>query len=167
LQIPSDLLLGRKTYEIFAAHWPFAEGPMATKLNEARKYVASNTLTSADWQNSVVLGGDVAAKVRELKGEDGPELQVQGSSNLIQTLVANDLIDEYRLWICPVIVGKGKRLFGDDLVAASFELVATKTSATGVLMNTYRKSGRVEIGSFAFEEPTEAERERRERMATA
>jgi dihydrofolate reductase len=162
-----DLLLGRKTYEIFAAHWPYAEDSMAVKLNEAKKYVASNTLTSADWQNSVVLDGDVAAKVRELKAGEGPEIQVHGSSNLIQTLNAQGLVDEYRVWIFPVLVGKGKRLFGDDLAATSLTLVEARTSSTGVTMNTYRPSGPVEIGSFAFEEPTEAERERRERMKSS
>ena len=164
IETPYDVLIGRKTYEIFAAHWPYAEGPMADKLNAARKYVASNTLTSADWQNSVVLSGDVPAQVRELKAQDGPELQVLGSSNLIQTLNAHGLVDEYGLWISPVIVGKGKRLFGDDLEAASLELVETKTSSTGVMLNTYRRRGPVETGSFAFEEPTDAELERRARL---
>jgi dihydrofolate reductase len=165
IQTPFDVLLGRKTYEIFAAHWPYDEGPMADRLNAATKYVASTTLTSADWQNSVVLSGDVPARVRELKAQDGPELRVLGSANLIQTLNAHGLVDEYSLWIFPVILGKGKRVFGDDLTAASLELVETKTSSTGVLLNTYRVSGPVEIGSFAFEEPTEAEVDRRARMA--
>jgi dihydrofolate reductase len=164
---PFDVVLGRKTYEIFAAHWPYAEGEIADTLNAARKYVASNTLTSADWHNSVVLSGDVPAQVRELKEQDGPELRVIGSANLIQTLNANDLVDEYGLWISPVIVGKGKRIFGDDLAPATLELVESKTSTTGVLLNRYRKAGPVETGSFAFEEPTEAERERRARMAEA
>jgi dihydrofolate reductase len=164
-QTPFDIVLGRKTYEIFAAHWPYAEGPMADTLNAARKYVASNTLQSADWRNSVVLSGDVPAQLRELKEQDGPELRVLGSANLIQTLNAHGLVDEYGLWIQPVIVGKGKRIFGDDLEAASLDLVETKTSTTGVLLNRYRKAGPVETGSFAFEEPTEAEVERRERMA--
>lgn len=161
IEQPADLVLGRKTYEIFAAHWPYDEGPMADKLNAARKYVASRTLESAEWQNSVVLRGDVVAEVRALKEEDGPELQIQGSAGLIQTLAAAGLVDEYRLWIFPVVVGKGKRVFGDDVAAAEFTLLDSKTSSTGVLMTRYRKSGPVEIGSFASEEPTEAELARR------
>lgn len=164
-QIPCDYVLGRKTYEIFAAHWPHVDDSMGRKLTEATKYVASNTLESADWENTIVLGGDVAAELRELKAGAGPELQVLGSWDLIQTLAANDLVDEYRLWIYPVVVGKGKRLFGDDVTAAGFTLADSRTSSTGVLMTTYRKSGPVEIGSFALEEPTEAEVQRRETLA--
>ncbi len=157
MQAPSEYLLGRKTYEIFAAHWPYADDPMADKLNASTKYVASNTLESAEWQNSVVIGGDLVSKIRELKAEDGPEIQVNGSSDLIQTLAAADLVDEYHVWVFPVVVGKGKRLFGDEIAARSLELVHQKTSSTGVLMLRYRRRGPVEIGSFAFEEPTEAE----------
>lgn len=164
MQAPCEYLLGRKTYEIFAAHWPYADDPMARKLNAATKYVASNTLESAAWENSIVIGGDLVSKIRGLKAEDGPEIQVNGSSDLIQTLAAADLVDEYRVWIFPVVVGKGKRLFGDDIAAGSLELVDQKTSSTGVLMLRYRRGGPVEIGSFAFEEPTEAEIRRRESL---
>jgi dihydrofolate reductase len=108
---PFDLVLGRKTYEIFAAHWPYDEGPMADRLNGATKHVASRTLTTLDWSNSVLLGDDVPAGVARIKGEDGPELQVHGSANLIQTLLAHELIDEFRCWIFPVVLGTGKRLF--------------------------------------------------------
>ncbi|HJS48937.1 MAG TPA: dihydrofolate reductase family protein, partial [Gaiellaceae bacterium] len=126
MQAPCEYLLGRKTYEIFAAHWPYADDPMARKLNAATKYVASNTLESAAWENSIVIGGDLVSKIRGLKAEDGPEIQVNGSSDLIQTLAAADLVDEYRVWIFPVVVGKGKRLFGDDIAAGSLELVDQK-----------------------------------------
>ena len=153
---PSDYVLGRKTYEIFAAHWPHVDDPMGVKLTESTKYVASNTLEDADWANTVVIGGDVVARVRELKDGDGPPLRVLGSSDLLQTLAANDLVDEYQIWIFPVVVGKGKRLFGDDVTAAGFALADSKVSTTGVLMTTYRKSGPVEIGSFELEEPTDA-----------
>jgi dihydrofolate reductase len=163
-QFPCDYVLGRKTYEIFAAHWPHVDDSMGKKLTDATKYVASNTLEGAEWANTVVLSGDVVAKVRELRAGDGPELQVLGSSELIQTLNANDLVDEYRLWIYPVVLGKGKRVFGDDVAAAGLELVDSKLSSTGVLMTTYRKKGPVEIGSFALEEPTEAEVQRRESL---
>jgi dihydrofolate reductase len=160
-----DLVLGRKTYEIFAAHWPYAEGPMAEMLNSAAKYVASTTLDTLEWNNSTVIEGDVTAGVARLKEQDGPELQVMGSSDLIQTLLDGDLVDELRLMTFPVVLGQGKRLFGDGTIPATFEVVSTKSSTTGVLMSTYRKAGPVETGSFAFEEPTEAEVERREAMA--
>jgi dihydrofolate reductase len=162
---PFDLVLGRKTYEIFAAHWPYAEGPMAEMLNGAAKHVASTTLDTLEWNNSTVIEGDVTAGVARLKEQDGPELQVMGSSDLIQTLLDGDLVDELRLMTFPVVLGQGKRLFGDGTIPATFEVVSTKSSTTGVLMSTYRKAGPVETGSFAFEEPTEAEVERREAMA--
>jgi dihydrofolate reductase len=159
--LPSDYVLGRKTYEIFAAHWPHVDDPMGQKLTTSTKYVASNTLEGAEWANTVILSGDAPEQVRELKAADGPPLRVLGSSDLIQSLAAADLVDEYGLWIFPVVVGKGKRIFGDDVAAAGFELVDSKISTTGVLMTRYRKKGPVEIGSFALEEPTEAEVERR------
>ena len=159
--LPSDYVLGRKTFEIFAAHWPDVDDPMGQKLTTSTKYVASNTLEGAEWANTVILSGDAPEQVRELKAADGPPLRVLGSSDLIQSLAAADLVDEYGLWIFPVVVGKGKRIFGDDVAAAGFELVDSKISTTGVLMTRYRKKGPVEIGSFALEEPTEAEVERR------
>ena len=160
----SDYVLGRKTYEIFAAHWPYVDDPMGQKLTSSTKYVASNTLAGADWANTVILAGDAAAKVRELKEADGPPLRVLGSSDLIQSLAAADLVDEYGLWIFPVVVGKGKRIFGDDVAPAGFELADSKISTTGVLMTRYRKKGPVEIGSFALAEPTDAEVARRETL---
>ncbi len=161
---PFDLLLGRKTYEIFAGYWPFATEPGADDLNTARKYVATRTLTSADWENSTILDGDVGQQVAELKQQDGPEIQVHGSSDLIQTLLANDLVDEFRLMIFPVVVGKGKRLFGDGTVPRSFSVRDSSTSGTGVVMATYERAGEVETGSFADEDPTNLERERREQL---
>ena len=159
-----DYVLGRKTYEIFAAYWPHVDNSMGRKLTRATKHVASNTLGDADWANTIVMSGDLVAQIRELKAGDGPELQVLGSWDLIQTLAANDLVDEYRLWIYPVVVGKGKRLFGDAVAASGLELVDSKASSTGVLITTYRRKGPVEIGSFALEEPTEAEVQRRESL---
>lgn len=161
---PSDYVLGRKTYEIFAAHWPHVDDPMGEKLTTSTKYVASNTIGSAEWANTVILSGDAPGKVRELKEGDGPVLRVLGSSDLIQSLAAADLIDEYGLWIFPVVVGKGKRIFGDDVAPAGFELVDSKISTTGVIMTRYRKKGPVETGSFALEEPTEDEVARREAL---
>jgi dihydrofolate reductase len=164
---PFDLVLGRRTYEIFAAHWPFAEGPGADILNNATKHVASNTLTELEWQNSRLIEGDVPTGVARLKEADGPELQVHGSTGLIQTLLANDLVDEVRVLIYPVVVGPGKRLFGDGTVPRSFELTGSKTSPTGVIIATFRRAGEVKTGSFAFDEPTEAEAERRRPEADA
>jgi len=162
---PFDLLLGRKTYEIFAAHWPHAtDEPGADVLNSATTYVASRTLDAAEWQNSILLEGDVAEAVARLKEEDGPEIQVHGSGNLIQTLLEHDLVDEYRLWIFPVVLGAGKRLFADGAIPSGLKLVDSKSSTTGVLIATYERGGAVEYGSFALEEPTEAELQRRQRL---
>jgi dihydrofolate reductase len=162
---PFDLLLGRKTYEIFAAHWPHArDEPGAEQLNAATKYVASRTLRSLDWENSQLLDGDVADAIARLKEQDGPDLQVHGSSDLLQTLLRHDLIDEFRVWIFPVVLGSGKRLFGDGTLPAGLELVESKTSTTGVVSLTYSRAGEPRYGSFALEEPTEAELERRRRL---
>jgi dihydrofolate reductase len=151
LSQPFALLLGRKTYEIFAAHWPHAgDDPGAAALNDATKYVASRTLDSVDWANSRLLEGDAAAAVTRLKQEDGPEIQVHGSSDLIQTMLANDLVDEFRVWIFPVVLGNGKRLFGEGAAPAGLELVDSKASTTGVLLATYRPAGEPKYGSFAL-----------------
>ena len=158
---PFDLVLGRKTYEIFAAHWPYADDPTAEALNAATKHVASTTLDKLEWSNSKLIEGDVPSAVARLKEEDGPELQVHGSGNLIQTLLANDLVDEFQLKIYPVVVGPGKRLFGDGTHAAGLELVDHTLTPSGVMLATYRPAGELSTGSFAFEEPTEAEVERR------
>jgi dihydrofolate reductase len=162
---PYELLLGRGTYEIFAAHWPYDEGPIADHLNGTRKHVASTTLKRAEWNNSVVIEGDVAAYVKELKRRDGPEIQVHGSPGLIQTLLAHDLVDEFRLWLFPLVLGSGKRAFGDGTIPAGLVLVDSRVSQTGVTINVYRRGGAIEPGLMGFEEPTEAERERRRRLA--
>jgi dihydrofolate reductase len=162
---PYELLLGRGTYEIFAAHWPYDEGPIADRLNRMRKHVASTTLERVDWSNSTLIRGDVSGYVAALKQQDGPEIQVHGSPGLIQTLLAHDLIDELRTWIFPVLLGTGKRLFGSGTVPRALELVESRTSKTGVTINRYRRAGDVETGSFEFDEPTEAELGRRRRLA--
>ena len=162
---PADLLLGRRTYEIFAAHWPHTDEPGADALNNARKYVATTTLETAEWQNTTLLKGDIVPQIRRLKEEDGREIQVHGSSDLIQTLLAHDLVDELQLWIFPLVLGKGKRLFGDGAIPAGLKLADAKTSTTGVVIATYRRSGDVEPGSFALEQTTAAEVERRRKLA--
>ena len=162
---PFDLVLGRRTYEIFAAHWPHTDEPGAAELNRATKYVASRTLDNLEWENSTLLEGDVGEAVARLKEEDGPELQVHGSSDLIQTLLRRGLIDEFRVWIFPVVLGSGKRLFGEGAPPAALKLGDSEISSTGVVMATYQPGGEVQTGSFALEEPTEAEIERRRRLA--
>jgi dihydrofolate reductase len=164
---PYELLLGRGTYEIFAAHWPYDEGPIADHLNSTRKHVASRTLGRVDWSNSTLIEGDVADYVRTLKSEkNGPEIQVHGSPGLIQTLLQHDLIDEYRVWVFPLVIGAGKRLFGDGTIPSGLKLVESKVTGTGVAVSVYERAGAIERGSFEFEEPTEAEIERRQRLAT-
>lgn len=164
---PYELLLGRGTYDIFAAHWPYDEGPIANHLNSTRKYIASRTLEKVEWNNSTLIRGDVADYVRKLKSQDGPEIQVHGSPGLIQTLLEHDLIDEYRLWIFPVVVGTGKRFFGDGVVPGALKLVSGRVSSTGVTINTYERAGDIEVGDTEFEQPSEAELERRKRLVDA
>jgi dihydrofolate reductase len=146
---PYDLLLGRKTYEIFAAYWPKAKDvPGADGLNRARKYVVSRTPKKLSWSNSALVTGNVPEEIRRLKRQEGPELQVHGSSNLIQTLLKHDLVDEFYLKIFPLTIGHGKRLFGDGTMPASFKLLESKTSTTGVIVATYRRDGEIKTGSF-------------------
>ena len=144
---PFDLLLGRKTFEIFASYWPQhpEEGP---EINNATKYVASNTLTKHEWNKSVFIKGDVVEEIKKLKQQDGPELQVHGSGNLIQTLMKHDLVDEFWLKIFPVTLGKGKRLFGEGTIPASYTLVESKSSPSGVIIATFKRAGEVKTGSF-------------------
>lgn len=146
-----DLLLGRKTYEIFAAYWPHADtekDPIAAGINKARKYVVTRSLGKPDWSNSFVIKGNVPEEIKKLKESDGPEIQVHGSGNLIQTLWNNNLVDELWLKIFPIAVGSGKRLFADEKFAAGFELVQSKTSPSGVIVANYKRSGEVRTGSF-------------------
>jgi len=145
--VPFDLLLGRKTFEIFASYWPNheEEGP---GINHAVKYVASNTMTSHPWQKSVFLNGDVVEQIKQIKGQAGPDLQVHGSINLLQTLLKYDLVDELWLKIFPVTLGKGKRLFGVGTLPAAFSLVDSKISPAGVIIANYQRAGEVKTGSF-------------------
>jgi dihydrofolate reductase len=136
---PYDLLLGRNTYNSFASHWPNVENdPVADKLNNATKYVVTSRPGELDWKNSVGITGDIAAEITSLKQESGNLLQVHGSWQLIQALLANDLIDEYRLWIFPVLVGPGKKLFQNGTIPTDLKLVKSNTTANGVVMGIYR-----------------------------
>ena len=141
---PYDLLLGRKTYEIFASHFQNAgvDNPVANKLNNATKYVVTSTLSSLDWNNSQRIAGDIATEVAKLKKQDGPLLQIHGSWQLIQTLLKNNLIDELRLWTFPVVVGSGKRLFDDGTVPTEFELTKMDSCQSGAVMSFYRLANR-------------------------
>jgi dihydrofolate reductase len=160
---PFDLLLGRKTYEIFAAHWPYSdEEPIASQFNAATKFVATSSPKPLAWQNSVAIRGDVPAEIARLKQEDGPTLIVQGSSVLIQTLLRHGLIDEFRLLTFPLVLGTGKKLFGEGTMPAALSLTSSRTSSTGVVMATYVPDGEVRTGSFQSTEATEAEIARRE-----
>jgi dihydrofolate reductase len=144
---PFDLLLGRKTYDIFASYWPYhTEADLG--INKATKYVASRHPLRFTWERSVQLPGDVVNAIIDLKASDGPELQVHGSGNLVQTLLRNDLVDELWLKIFPVILGPGKRLFAGGTIPAGFKLVEGQVSPKGVIVVNYERAGRVETGSF-------------------
>jgi dihydrofolate reductase len=144
---PFDLLLGRKTFELFASYWPYHPEEGAG-INQATKYVASNTLSAHKWGKSVFIRGDVVAEIKKLKQEDGPDLQVHGSSNFIQTLFQHDLVDELWLKIFPVALGKGKRLFDQGTIPASFRLTDSKISPSGVIIADFKRAGEVRTGSF-------------------
>jgi dihydrofolate reductase len=161
---PFDLVLGRKTYEIFAAHWPHTDEPPAELFNSITKHVASTTLKELEWENSKLIEGAVPEGVRALKEEDGPELQVHGSANLIQTLLEHGLVDEFRVWIFPLVLGKGKRLFDGGTVPAGVELASSQVSSTGVIIATYRSGADIRYGSFVPETPSEAELARRRKQ---
>jgi dihydrofolate reductase len=152
MSAPFDLLLGRKTYDIFAAYWPHAtDQPGAKPLNEATKYVASRSRPTLQWGPSVLIEGDAAEEIAALKQEEGPELQVHGSGNLIQTLLRHNLADQYNLWVFPLVIGSGKRLFSDGTVPSALRLVDSTVSSTGVVIGTYEPAGEIVTGSFALD----------------
>lgn len=164
-EVPFDLLLGRKTYEIFAAYWPYqsAEDSIARRFNAVTKYVATRSGAPLTWKDSVALN-DAAADVARLRNEDGPNLITQGSSNLIRTLLAHDLIDEFKVFTFPIVLGRGKRLFGTDARPVALKLAGNKLSTAGVTIATYQRAGAVKTGDFATNPPSELELKRRERM---
>lgn len=148
--VPFDLLLGRTTYDIFAAYWPHQTDETGEVLNKARKYVVSEEPIELTWQESVLIHGqDVVSKIKEIKEQDGPMLQIHGSGNLIQTLLNNDLIDELWLKIFPITLGPGKRLFAEGTIPAAFELMETETSPKGVIVASYKRAGDIRTGSFS------------------
>ncbi len=163
-----ELVLGRRTYEIFEAYWPYQanDNPIARTLNSAKKYVASRTLMTLHWNNSTLLHGDVVSAVIALKTQPGPDLQIIGSGHLIQTLLAASVIDEYNVWTFPVVLGRGKRLFAETAKPLALRLVRSQVSTTGVVMSTYVPDGDVRPGSFASLEPSYKEFARRNKMAS-
>jgi dihydrofolate reductase len=165
---PFDLLLGRKTYDIFAAHWPYAgaDDPIGKLFGDMTKYVATrNPALKLDWRNSVSLGADAVAAVKALKAEDGPDLLTQGSSDFLQTLFAHDLVDELTVLTFPVILGSGKRLFQGQAAPGALELTGSLVGDSGVMVGKYARDGAVRTGDFQHAQPSEAELERRRALA--
>lgn len=150
MKLPFELLLGRKTYDIFAGYWPDAkdDSEVKEKFNSTKKYVVSHSARDLSWNNSELVTGDVPGKIRQLKKQDGPDLWVHGSGNLIQTLLAENLIDRMIIWIFPVTVGGGKKLFAEGAPAQGFKLIDSKTSSTGVIIATYERVGELKTGTF-------------------
>jgi len=136
-----DMLLGRRTYDIFAGYWPKQSGSIAKAFNTATKYVVTHSSDSLDWKRAQRIDGDIVDEVRRLKASEGPELHIWGSSELLQALIADDLVDEYRLWIAPVVLGTGKRLFETGVPPRGLSLVETHSTPKGLLLNTYRPAG--------------------------
>ena len=174
---PFELLLGRRTYDIFAAHWPFVEldpskgtfdavsAQVAETFNRTTKHVATHRPETLTWQHSRGLGPDVAASVRALAQQDGPTLLVQGSSELLHLLLADGLVDELRVLTYPVVLGRGKRLFDERVRPSAFRVASSVLAPSGVVITRYLRAGEVQTGSFALETPTPAELERRRALA--
>jgi dihydrofolate reductase len=148
LSVPFDMLLGKKTYEIFAPYWPKQTGSIADPFNKAKKYVVSDKGVDLTWKESILIHDDAVAKIKASKAEDGPMLQVWGSGKLIQTLLKNDLVDELRLRIFPVTLGTGKRLFAEGTIPAAFELIDSQALPSGVILANYKRSGEFKTGSL-------------------
>ena len=164
---PFDLLLGRKTYDIFAAYWPYVTDPnhpIAGPFNKVTKYVASRSKPKLAWQNSEWLGADTVAALKRLKGGDRPDLLVQGSGDFMQTLWKNGLVDEFSVLTFPVVLGTGKRLFGSGTTPSGLKLIKSQSFPTGVIVANYRPDGAVKTGSFQHVEPSAAELERRRNL---
>ena len=164
---PFDLLLGRITYEIFAAYWPYEKnGPIAGRFNNAAKYVVShNNNIDLTWKNSYLVNGDVVSELKELKKQDGDDLWVYGSGNLIQTLLKNELVDKMFMWIYPITFGRGKKLLEEGILAKAWKLTGSNVSANGIIGATYEPAGEIKPGSYTHAEPSKEELKRREKLA--
>lgn len=147
MKLPFELLLGRRTYDIFASYWPYHPeiSNVATPFNATKKYVVSHSPIELSWNNSTLITGDVVAEIKKLKEQDGPDLWIHGSGNLIQTLLENNLIDTMHVWICPVTIGKGKRLFAEGTQPQDFKLIESKVSTTGVIIATFEPEEKLVI----------------------
>jgi len=163
---PYDLLLGRRTYEIFAAYWPYQkDDPMAEKFNRIQKYVVSSQHRELPWENSVLLTGDVIAELKKLREQNGADLLIHGSGKLIQTLLQNSLVDELHTWIFPITIGTGKKLFAEGTQPGQWKQLNVQISTTGVIMASYVPDGDIKLGSFATEDASDLEMERRKKLA--
>ena len=165
MSTPFDLLLGRRTYEIFATHWPYQNDPIAERFNRISKYVVATTPVDLSWKNSILINRDVVKELKKLKQQDAPDLLVHGSSRLVQTLFANQLLDVLHIWTIPITLGKGKKLFEEGTPTQEWKLTESVVSTTGVIMASYLPGGEVKTGSFVPEKVSEAELARRERWA--
>lgn len=163
MSTPFDLLLGRRTYEIFAAHWPYQKDMIGEKFNNINKYVVATTPVDTSWKNSILISSDVVNELKKLKAQDGPDLLVHGSGRLVQTLFANQLVDVLHIWTHPVTLGKGKKLFEEGTPAQQWKLTASVVSTTGVIMATYVPDGEVKLGTFGPDTISKAEIERRKK----
>jgi dihydrofolate reductase len=165
MSTPFDLLLGRRTYEIFAAHWPYQNDEIGETFNRINKYVVATTPIDTSWKGTILINKDVVNELKKLKQQDGPDLFVWGSSRLIQTLLSNHLVDELHTWTFPITLGKGKRLFEEGTSAQQWKLTESAVSTTGVVIASYVPDGEVKYGSFVPEEVSEAELARREKWS--
>jgi len=160
---PFELLLGRRTYEIFSAHWPYQNDQIGEIFNRIRKYVVATTPVDTSWHNSTLISSDVVNELKRLKGEDGPDLLVHGSATLVQTLLANNLVDELHTLTFPITLGKGIKLFQQGTQPTRWRLIASAVSSTGALIGSYIPDGDVPTGSFVPDNPSESEIARRKR----
>jgi dihydrofolate reductase len=160
---PFDLLLGRRTYEIFAAYWPYQNDYIAEKFNRINKYVVGTTPIDTSWQHSILINKDVVNEIKKLKQQDGPDLLVHGSSRLIQTLFANHLVDVLHIWTYPITLGKGKKLFQEGTQAQEWKMTESAIAPTGIIFTTYVPGGEVKLGSFEQEKVSDAEIKRRKK----
>jgi dihydrofolate reductase len=161
MSAPFDLLLGRRTYEIFAAHWPYQNDAIGEKFNQINKYVVATTAIDTSWRNSILISADVVNELQNLKKENGPNLLVHGSSRLIQTLFADGLVDELHTWTFPITLGEGKKLFQEGTPAQEWKLTESVVSTTGVIVASYVPNGEVKLGSFVPDKVSDAEIKRR------
>ena len=165
MSTPFDLLLGRRTYEIFAAYWPYKNDAIGEKFNRINKYVVATTPVDISWKNSILINRDVVNELKKLKKPDAPDLLVHGSSRLVQTLFANQLVDVLHIWTLPITLGKGKKLFQEGTPTQEWKLTESVVSTRGVIMASYLPGGEVKTGSYVLEKVSEAELARRDRWA--